>query len=259
MNNLVVSKLNEDIRLGKKVALVTVTKSTGSAPGRTGNMMLVYPDGSIIGTAGGGKVEYTIIQQALACIEKGISEDFSIVLDDIGMSCGGSMKGFVDVQMNEKQLVIIGGGHIGSKLYSFGLELGFTMTIIDDREEFANNDKYPEARTISGDLKEILKDEVLTDKYVVIVSKGHATDYEALEEIIDKDYKYLGLIGSKKKIILLLNQLKDDGKDHTKYENFYAPVGLKIARKDPAEIALGIMAEILLVKNNGSLDHMRMK
>lgn len=258
MNDNVINLLNENIKKGQKVALVTVTNSTGSAPGRTGNMMLVYPDGSIEGTCGGGKVEYTVIQQTLQCLEKGTSETFDIKLEDIGMSCGGHMKGFIDVQMNEKQLVIIGGGHIGVKLYALGKELGFTMTVIDDREEFANEDRFPEARTVSGSLKEILKEENLTDKFVVIVSKGHVTDYEALLEVIHVDYRYLGLIGSKKKVLGLLENLKTDGIDYTEYKNFYAPVGLDIARKDPAEIAFSIMAEILLVKNNGSLNHMRL-
>lgn len=259
MNANVINQLNNDIKNGVKVALVTVTKSSGSAPGRTGNMMLVYEDETIIGTAGGGKVEYTIIQQAVKCLQENKSETFDIVLDDIGMTCGGSMKGFIDVQTNEKQLVIVGGGHIGAILYKFALECGFSVTVIDDREEFANEERFPNARTISGDLKSILNDEVLTNKFVVVVSKGHATDYEALTTCIDEDYRYLGLIGSKKKVLGLLENLKTDGIDYEKYDNFYAPVGLDIARKDPAEIALSIMAEVLLVKNNGSLAHMRLR
>ena len=259
MNTFVIDQLNKEIISGTKLALVTVTKSTGSAPGRTGNMMLVYPDGSIVGTCGGGKVEFTIIKQAVECLKTGDSSEYNIVLEDIGMSCGGQMKGFIDVQMNDKQLVIVGGGHIGSKLYSLALELGFSITLIDDREEFANELKYPKARTISGNLTDILKKETFTDKYVVLVSKGHATDYQALVEVVDKDYKYLGLIGSKKKIVGLLSNLKEDGFNYTDYDNFYAPVGLGIAKNDPAEIALGILAEILLVKNNGKADHMRLK
>lgn len=258
MNTVVINRLNKDISEGVQVALVSVTKSTGSAPGRTGNMMLVYPDGSIVGTCGGGKVEFTIIKQAIECLNEGKSEDFSIVLEDIGMSCGGSMKGFIDVQTNEKQLVIVGGGHIGSKLYTFALELGFSITIIDDREDYSNQSRFPEARTLSGDITEIMKGESVKDKYVVLVTKGHATDYQALVEVINKDYKYLGLIGSKKKVIQLLADLKEEGHDYHDYKKLYAPVGLAIARKDPAEIALGIMAEILLVKNSGSLKHMRL-
>ncbi len=257
MNIEVINQLNQDIKNSKLVALVTITESSGSAPGRQGNMMLVYPDGTITGTCGGGKVEHLIIQQALGCIENGVGENFDITLEDIGMSCGGRMKGYVDIHKNEKQLVIIGGGHIGARLYSFGLELGFNMTIIDDREEFANSERFPKARTEFGELNEILANEIVTNKFVVIVSRGHDTDYEALRSVIERDYAYLGLIGSKKKVIGLLERLTKDGIDYNKYEDFYAPVGLAIARKDPAEIALSIMAEILLMKNKGSLEHMR--
>ena len=258
MNNSVINQLNKDITNGVKVALVTITSSAGSAPGRIGNMMLVYQDRKIVGTCGGGMVEHSIITKAIKCLEIGTRDNFDILLEDLGMSCGGRIKGFIDVQINEKQLVIIGGGHIGNKVYNFAKELDFTMTLIDDRTEFANSDKYPEAKTISGELTEILEKEDLTNKYVVIVSKGHVTDYQALKVAISKNYKYLGLIGSKKKVIKLLADLKSEGIDYTKYPNFYAPVGLAIAKKDPGEIALGIMAEILLVKNQGKLAHMRL-
>ncbi|MGL1894301.1 MAG: XdhC/CoxI family protein [Spirochaetaceae bacterium] len=258
MNSIVINQLNQDIKNDIKVAIATVTSSTGSAPGRTGNMMLIYPDGNIVGTCGGGKVEHTIIEKAIECLEKGIMDNFDIVLKDLGMSCGGHMKGFIDVQNNEKQLMIIGGGHIGNKIYNLGKELEFSMTIIDDRVEFANNEKFPNAQTLSGDISEIIENENLSNKYVVIVSKGHITDYQALKVAIKKDYKYLGLIGSKKKVKQLLSELHSDGIDYSQYPNFYAPVGLSIAKKDPAEIALGIMAEILLIKNGGTLTHMRL-
>ncbi len=259
MNIEVISQLNQDIKDSKLVALVTVTESSGSAPGRQGNMMLVYPDGSIVGTCGGGKVEHLIIQEAVHCLDSGVGGNFDQTLEDIGMTCGGRMKGYIDVHKNEKQLVIVGGGHIGAKLYSLGLELGFNMTIMDDREEFANTKRFPNAKTKHGQLQKLIAEEVLTNKYIVIVSRGHDTDYEALHSVIERDYAYLGLIGSKKKVIGILERLHEAGVNYEEYENFYAPVGLAIARKDPAEIALSILAEILLVKNNGSLDHMRMK
>ncbi|QVK20815.1 XdhC family protein [Mycoplasmatota bacterium] len=257
MNVDVIGKLNEAIKDNIKVAYVTLTKSTGSAPGRTGNTMLVYEDGSIVGTCGGGNVEYTMIQEALECMKNNTPKSFKYKLEDIGMVCGGEVEGFIDVMKNDKNLIIVGGGHIGSKLYSLALELGFTVTVVDDREEFANKDKYPEAKVFSGEYKNILSELTINDSYVVIVSRGHDTDYESLRSLIQRDYKYLGLIGSKRKVIKILGDLKEEGINSDDYENLYAPIGLDIARNEPAEIALSIMAEILLIKNNGTLKHMR--
>ncbi len=262
MNKKVIHILNESILNNIKVAYVTVTKSTGSAPGRVGNTMLVFSDGKIEGTVGGGKVEYSVIKEAISCLENNTSEPFSYTLSeqgDIGMICGGSMEGFIDVVKNDKNLVIIGGGHIGSFLYNIALELGFNITVVDERVEFANAEKFPNADVISGEYSKALKDFKVKDSYVVITTKGHSSDYEALKEVIGKDYRYLGLIGSKRKINTLMKDALKDGLNVVNNERLFSPIGLDIAKNDPAEIALSIMAEILLIKNGGSLKHLNIK
>ncbi len=262
MNKFLIEKLNDSVSKNIKVAYVTVTKSTGSAPGRVGNTMLVFSDGKIEGTCGGGKVEYNVIKEAVKCLENNESKPFSYTLNeqgDIGMICGGLMEGFIDVVKNDKNLVIIGGGHIGNFLYNISLELGFNVTIIDERIEFANSERFPNGDVIFGEYSKVLKDLNVKGCYVVITTKGHTSDYEALKEVVGKDYKYLGLIGSKRKINTLMSDALKDGLNVKENDRLFTPIGLDIAKNDPAEIALSIMAEILLIKNGGSLKHLNMK
>jgi xanthine dehydrogenase accessory factor len=262
MNKKIIEKLNESILNNILVAYVTVTKSTGSAPGRVGNTMLVFSDGKIAGTVGGGKVEYSVIKEAINCLENNTSKPFSYSLNEqgeLGMICGGSMEGFIDVVKNDKNLVIIGGGHIGSFLYNIALELGFNITIVDERIEFANTEKFPNATVIAGEYSKTLKDINVKDSYIVVTTKGHSSDYEALKEVVGKDYRYLGLIGSKRKINTLMKDAVEDKLNVVNNERLFSPIGLDIAKNDPAEIALSIMAEILLIKNGGSLKHLNIK
>jgi xanthine dehydrogenase accessory factor len=262
MNKKIIRALNESISNNIKVAYITVTKSTGSAPGRVGNTMLVFSDGSIEGTVGGGKVEYSVIKEAVKCIEDSTSKPFSYTLNEqgeIGMICGGYMEGFIDVVKNDKNLVIIGGGHIGSFLYNIALELGFNITVVDERIEFANSERFPNADVVSGEYSKVLKKLNVKDSYIVITTKGHSSDYEALKEVVGKDYRYLGLIGSKRKINTLMKQAVEDKLNVIDNDRLFSPIGLDIAKNDPAEIALSIMAEILLIKNGGSLKHLNIK
>ncbi len=262
MNKVLIEKLNNAVSKNVEVAYITVTKSTGSAPGRVGNTMLVFSDGSIEGTCGGGKVEYNVIKEAVKCLESNESKPFSYKLNEqgeIGMICGGLMEGFIDVVKNDKNLVIIGGGHIGNFLYNISLELGFNITVVDERIEFANKERFPIAEVLYGEYSKVLKELDIKDSYVVITTKGHTSDYEALKEVVGKDYKYLGLIGSKRKINTLMDDAKKDGLNVVDNERLFSPIGLDIAKNDPAEIALSIIAEILLIKNGGSLKHLNMK
>ena len=262
MNRFLIEKLNEAVTNNIKVAYVTVTKSTGSAPGRVGNTMLVFSDGKIEGTVGGGKVEYSVIKEAIKCLEDYTSKPFSYTLNEqgeIGMICGGLMEGFIDVVKNDKNLVIIGGGHIGNHLYNIALELDFNITVIDERIEFANSERFPEAKVLSGEYNKVLKDVDVKNSYIVITTKGHTSDYEALREVVGKDYRYLGLIGSKRKINTLMNDAINDGLNVVNNNRLFSPIGLNIAKNDPAEIALSIMAEILLIKNGGSLKHLNIE
>ncbi|BBA51054.1 hypothetical protein FV113G1_14030 [Fusobacterium varium] len=247
----ILSEAYKRISQGKRVALVMVTEAVGSTPRKSGAMMGVFED-SIIGTIGGGNIEYKVIQNARELINSGESKEFSYNLttdDELRMNCGGSMKGFIKVFVPPPKLLICGAGHIGQKLFNIGKNLEFDIKIIDDREELKRD--MPELTL--GNFDEILKNEEITDNtYIVIATRGHVLDEKVLDLVKNRGAKYIGIIGSKRKITNLKENLEKNSKIR---DNIYAPIGLRISNGTPEEIAIEILAEILQVKNNGELVH----
>ena len=246
----------EHLTQGKKVALVTVTETSGSSPASTGQMMAVLADGSSAGTVGGGASENQVRQKAIQAI-KNNEKVFSFSFDhaEFGMVCGGSMKGYGSILGEENHLFIFGGGHIAQCLAPLALRTGFFVTVIEDRPEFESefsNVRYMVCKPENYE-KEI---QLSGSTYIVICTRGHKTDEDALRFCLVKSPKYLGMIGSSTKVETLLEKLrKDDGYKEETLKNIYTPIGLDIASLIPAEIAVSIMAEMLLVKNNGSPKH----
>ncbi len=257
MNKTYIDKLHTLSKSNTPFAIISITETSGSSPAKVGQNIILEENGDFTGTTGGGLIEQSILDFGKTCIINRESSSFSFNLNDIGMSCGGVVSGFVQVQSNEN-LIIIGGGHIGKMLYNICENLQFNLTIIDDRQEFANEDRFPNAYTTSMPYDEIPKKINLANSYVVIVTRGHSTDLEALKSVINKKPKYIGLIGSKKKIMDIFKTLESQGVDKSLLEKVYGPIGIDVASNDTAEIAISILAEILLVKNNGSLTHKKM-
>jgi xanthine dehydrogenase accessory factor len=242
---------------GKKVALVTVTETSGSSPASPGQMMAVLADGSTAGTVGGGASEYRIIQQALEAINnKERVFRFSFDHAESGMICGGSMAGFGNVLGSQAGLCIFGGGHIAQNLARIAVQSGFFVTIVEDRPEFATNFEHIRYVVCKPQEYETL-DPVSTSDYAVICTRGHKTDADALRYCLSRKLAYLGMIGSEKKVTALLNNLREEGVEQDALGRVYAPIGLDIANASPSEIAVAILAEILLVKNKGKLRHKR--
>lgn len=251
-----VLKVSEE---GKKIAVATITRSSGSAPRGVGTMMGVLEDGSIIGTIGGGSLEKYIIDLSLEALETGESRshDLNLADEEIKMICGGGVDVFIDVYKNRPKLMIFGAGHVGHAIYEQAKSLNFDIDVFDDREEFLNREKFPEAnRLLLGELEDTLEDyKIGSNTYIVVVTRGHKLDESVLEKVVDSDAKYIGSMGSKKKIIEMMESLKDKGYKEENLEKVYAPIGLDVASEDPAEIAISILSEIMLVKNNGKEIH----
>jgi len=247
--------IQQSIAAGKKVALVTVTGITGSSPATHGQMIAVLSDGSSMGTVGGGATEHRIIQRAIEAINTG-EDVFSMSLDhaENGMICGGSMEVFGNIIGNQSGLCIFGGGHIAQSLAKIASLTGFHVTVVEDRKNFADSFENINYFICTPDEYEKTDPAAFAD-YAVICTRGHSTDDEALRYCLTKKLKYTGMIGSKKKVAELYGKLRNEGVAQEELDKVYAPIGLDIASAAPGEIAIAILAEILLVKNNGVLKH----
>ncbi len=258
---MLIERIPEIIAQNKTVALVTVTSAKGSTPAEVGKEMLVDASGNIGGTIGGGNLEYVSIKKAQECLERNMSISIHFDLKkDLGMECGGEADIFIKVYSPAIQLVIVGAGHIGQELYKFAEILGYDVIVVDDREDVATPDYYPNAKSIFvGDIGAECEKLSISPSttYVVIATRGHKCDEAALYHMIQKDPKYLGVIGSRNKVSVMMSSLKEKGIPQEKLDAVYTPIGIALGGGQPAEIAVSIISEILLVKNGGRLAHMK--
>ncbi len=243
---------------GEKVALVTVTGTQGSSPASAGQFMAVLADGTSMGTVGGGASEHAVVQKAVEAMAGGMKVfEFAFDHAQSGMVCGGSMRGFGNVLGSENHLIVFGGGHVGQSLAPLAAATGFFVTVIEDRPELAAS--FSGVRYVLAKPEDYEKKIVLSPStFAVICTRGHRTDGEALRFCLGKPLAYLGMIGSSQKVNTLFENLRREGYGEEQLRKIYTPIGLDIASAIPAEIAVSILAEILLVKNNGSPRHKRM-
>jgi xanthine dehydrogenase accessory factor len=262
MEGKIMGEIAKRIDSGEKVALVTLIDVNGSSPGKSGSIMGVFFDRTILGTIGGGNLEFQVINSAIEAMEVGENREFEFTLaadGSLDMRCGGKVKGYIKIFQRRKKLIIAGGGHLGIDLYKLGRYLNMYTVVIDDREEYVNEERFPKAdELLCGDIGEILTNYSLDDSsYLVIVTRGHLGDKSALKAVVGRKTAYVGMIGSRKKIVESYRDLLNEGINKDDLSKIYSPVGLDISSGEPAEIALGIMAEILKVKNKGTGRHMR--
>lgn len=237
------------------VALLTVTKTTGSSPASPGQMMAVLADGSSSGTVGGGLSEYRLKLRAQQALENNEAA-FSFAYDhsELGMICGGGMEGFGHTVGTGTRLILFGGGHIAQKLASLARQTGFSVSVVEDRAELAS--EFDDVQFILAAVEDYpTKVSISKDSYVVICTRGHHTDDAALRFCLQQSSAYLGMIGSALKVKTLLDGLRADGYQEETLARLFAPIGLNIASEVPTEIAVSILAEMLLIKNSGSLEH----
>ena len=264
MEGKILKAVSSAVEKGIETAVVTVLEVKGSSPGKEGSMMAVFSDGSILGTVGGGALEYEFIQEALKAIKENKSYEKSFELTEKGslhMKCGGFVRAYIKVFAKREKLLIMGGGHLGAELYTLGKFLNKYVVIFDDREEFANRERFHEAdEIIFGKMEETVKNYSIDENsYIIIVTRGHENDKECLKAILDKKVspKYIGMVGSRGKVLSTYKELLDEGYSKEELKKIYSPIGLDISSSEPKEIALGIMAEITAVKNQKTGEHMR--
>jgi len=247
-----IKMLSEAIDSGRSAAFVTVISVGGSTPREAGAKMLVYPDGSIEGTVGGGSIEAMTIKQAVECLKKGAGGKFVFDLKpggNTGMICMGKMEVYIDVYKNALKVLILGGGHVGVKIAEACLLAGYPYIAADDRKEFANAERFPGALEIINEAphKAVALAAPDKDTYVVIVTRGHALDRECLEAVMRTPAAYIGMIGSKDKVGEIFRLLGKKKLYPLKDPRVHSPVGLNLGGKTPGEIAVSVLAEIMKV------------
>jgi xanthine dehydrogenase accessory factor len=256
MNQEVFSALSEALQRGEEVALVTITSSTGSTPQRVGAKMLVYADGRTVGTIGGGCYENEAFWKAREAIKsrKPINLKFELNDDfaqENGLVCGGQMEIFVEPVEPAPELYVIGAGHVGYFVARMAHEVAFKVHVVDDREKFASTDRFgPGIDVIVDHIPTWLANNTLpATAYVVVVTRGHTHDLDAMRALIATPHRYIGLIGSKAKVKRIYDLLMDEGASKESLQNVHAPIGLDIGATTPQEIAVSILAEMIGVKH----------
>jgi xanthine dehydrogenase accessory factor len=256
MNREVFAAVADALERGEPAALVTIVSTTGSTPQRVGAKMLVFADGRTIGTIGGGCYENDAFGKAREAIRDRRPQVVHYELDDdfaqeTGLVCGGQMDVYIEPIEPSPELYIIGAGHVGFHLARIAQEVGFRVHVVDDREKFANVERFPSAIEIVVDDVPawIGRTSIPAHAYVVVVTRGHTNDLEALRALAPRELRYLGLIGSRAKVARIYDQLTADQMPPDVLTRVHAPIGLDIGAVTPQEIAVSILAELIAVKH----------
>lgn len=248
---------------GEAVVLATVVKSRGSAPVAPGTRMAVSAR-EFSGTVGGGPLEARVLEASREALAAGKPRllSFRLAAGDetgLGMLCGGEQEVFLDLIKPVARIVIFGGGHVGRALARSASAAGFSSTVVDDREEFVEPSRFPEGcRTVrldfDGDWSGL---GISADSAIVIVTRGHSFDRLCLEKALVTPARYIGMIGSRKKVAATLSALAEAGVPAGEDKRVYGPVGLDLGGNTPEEIAVSILAEIIAVRQGRDGGHLR--
>ena len=248
-------------RKGQKCALATIVQVNGSIPSYESAKLLVREDGSIAGTIGGGCVEAEVWTAAREVIETEQPKHltFSLGQDaayDNGLICGGQLNVFVEAIIPQPRAFIFGAGHISKSLSKVATLAGFATVIVDDREQFANRDRFPEADEVhAGEYEDIFpKLEVNHTSYLVIVTRGHRDDMRVLKWAMSTPARYIAMIGSKRKVLGVMRELEKEGMRREDFDRLHAPMGLEIGAVSPEEIAVSVAAEMIAVRRHAAAD-----
>lgn len=240
----IITALHEALQRDEPVALATVVEVKAGSPAQVGFKLLIRPDGVAVGNVGGGELEQRIRDEAVAALRDGRPRMVHYTLreegpDAVGMVCGGEVTVFVEPCQPAPALLIVGGGHIGRPLAEMARLAGFAVQVVDVRPERATVSQFDPAA-------------VTPWTYVVILTETHLADEQALRQALDTPAAYVGLIGSRRKIQTIFDDLQAEGISPERLSRVRAPIGLDLGGRQPAEIAVAILAEIVQVRCGGT-------
>lgn len=250
--------LSELEKNNESAALCTVVKSEGSTPRHVGSKMLVYPDGHFLGTVGGGDLEHRVMDEAWIAIAEGTPRTLKYSMVDPSRGdpgvCGGTVEVFVEPILPPAMVVVIGAGHVGKAVVHLAKWLGFRVAVSDDRAEFCTTESTPGGDAYypveMGKLAEQLK--VTKRTFIVVTSRGSSVDAAGLPSLLKSEAAYIGVIGSKRRWLTTVKALKAQGVPEELIRKVHSPMGLELNAETPEEIAVSIMAEILMLRDKGT-------
>jgi xanthine dehydrogenase accessory factor len=245
-------------RTGIKAALATIVNVRGSIPSFESAKLLVREDGSIFGTVGGGCVEAEVWSAARKVIqeEKPRKLTFNLNNDpsyDTGLLCGGTLEVFVEPILPVPDLYIFGAGHVSLSLSKVATLAGFRTVIIDDRDTYANRERFPEAAEVYADDFEKMFERLApnSSSFLIAVTRGHTDDMRVLRWAVGTPARYIGMIGSKRKVLEIVQYLEEkESIPRSQLDRVHAPIGLEIGAITPEEIAVSVVAEMIAVRRN---------
>jgi xanthine dehydrogenase accessory factor len=245
-------------RKGEPGVLCTIISSKGATPRHTTTKMIVFPEGRITGTIGGGELEIQVIQEAKQVMKdqktRLVHYDYNNPSQGGVGVCGGSVEIYLEPIAIRSHILIVGGGHVGKALSFLAHWLGFQVTVIDDRQEFCGEEMAPGAdQRICCTMAEIpQKARINEQTYIIFTTRSNELDIEALPHILQLPWSYLGVIGSKRRWELTKKALQEKGLKRSDIEKVHSPIGLELNAETPEEIAVSVMAEIIMLRNAGT-------
>ena len=255
---LLYARLAELERAGQAVALATVVRAQGSVPRHAGTKMLIHPDGRFEGTVGGGDLENRVIQSALQALQDGQPRLLAYAFRDLEQGdvgvCGGEMEVFVEAIQPPATVLVVGVGHVGSAVAFLAKWLGFRVVVSDDRPEFATPEAVPGAdEYVSGPLSSLPQQVPITAQtYIMLTTRGVAVDLEGLPSLLETPAAYIGIIGSRRRWETAARQLAEQGVSRAQIARITSPMGLELNAETPQEIALSMLAQIVLLRRGGT-------
>ncbi|MEX1247174.1 MAG: XdhC family protein [Anaerolineales bacterium] len=242
---------------GQSAALCTVTRTSGSVPRRAGAKMLVFPDGRIEGTVGGGELEARVIAEALAALKDGQPRmvEYSLVDRERGDPgiCGGTVEVFVEPVQPQSTLLIIGAGHVGRALAQLAEMLGYRVLLSDDRPDLCTPEAVPHAQAFYPVPISELPDnlDITSQTYVALTTRNAELDIKGLPALLGSPAAYIGVIGSRRRWAEARKKMEAAGVPAAHLDRVHSPMGLELNAETPEEIALSIMSEIVMLRRGG--------
>ncbi len=259
MNTMsIYNEIQDALRHGERIVIATVAKTVGSAPCGVGSKMLVHADGSVSEGIAGPLTDGKIAQEALRTLSEGHSQTVHVHIDaDNGEavgSCGATLEVLLEVLRPEPRLIIVGAGYVAQALARLSLNLDYRIVVVDDRRDFANPQAFGDKIQLAfGDIPQTIRTlEPDESSWIVIVTRGHTLDKEALHAALESKAAYIGMIGSPSKVKNIFKTLMKEGIAPERLAQVHAPIGLDIGAETPDEIALSIAAEMLMLRKKGT-------